>query len=93
MAHTIVGISDALDNPMEDVQRSAQRIKARTYLMERWSPRRYGDSKRIQIDSTSTSVSLSAEDLSQMSISDLKRLALEKFRQQAQQDVIDVEAA
>lgn len=91
MAHTLNDITDAEDS-LEDVQRSALRFKSRTYLMERWSPKRYGDSKRIQIDQTSTSVELTAEDLSKLSISDLKRMALEKFQQAAARgDVVEVE--
>jgi hypothetical protein len=99
MAHELTSIADALGgeggtSQLEDVQRSALRVKARTYLMERWSARRYGDSKRIQIDSTSTSVELTAEDLSKMSISDLKRMALEKMQLAASRgDIIDVEVA
>lgn len=91
LAHTLVAIADAEDNPMEDVQRTAQRIKARTYLMERWSPARYGDSKRIQIDQTSISASVSPEDLARMPLADLKRMVMEKMqRAAAQGDVIDV---
>ena len=99
MAHELTAIADALGgeggtSQLEDVQRSALRVKARTYLMEKWSPRRYGDSRRIQIDQTSTSVELTAEDLSRMSISDLKRMALEKMQQAASRgDTIDVEVA
>lgn len=88
MAHELTGIADAMDpnaNPlMEDVQRSALRIKSRTYLMEKWSARRYGDSKRIQI--SSTSLSLSGEDLRKLSTDELKKMALEM----AQRGAIDV---
>lgn len=88
LAHELVGIADAMDpdaNPlMEDVQRSALRVKARTYLMEKWSARRYGDSKRIQI--SSTSLSLSGEDLRKLSTDELKKMALEM----AQRGAIDV---
>ena len=52
--------------------------------MEKWSPRRYGDSKRIQINSTS--LSLSGEDLRKLSTEELKKMALEM----AQRGAIDV---
>ena len=78
LAHSLVSIADAEDNPMEDVQRTAQRIKARTYLMEKWSPARYGDSKHIRIDQTSLNATVSPEDLRRMSLADLKRMAYEK---------------
>jgi hypothetical protein len=98
MAHELTSIADALPldgsstQPlMEDVQRSALRMKARTYLMERWSPQRYGDSKRIQIDSTSVTANLNAEDLTKMSLADLRALAARTFAARtADADVIDV---
>lgn len=83
MSHTLVDIADATDT-MEDVQRSALRIKTRTYLMEKWNPRRYGDSKHVRIDSTS--LSLSGEDLRKLSTEELKKMALEM----AQRGAIDV---
>jgi hypothetical protein len=89
MAHELTAIADALGgeggtSQLEDVQRSSLRVKARTYLMEKWSPRRYGDSKRIQI--SSTSLSLSGEDLRKLSTDELKKMALEM----AQRGAIDV---
>lgn len=83
LSHTLIGIADATDS-MEDVQRSALRIKARTYLMEKWHPRRYGDSKHVRIDQTS--LSLSGEDLRRLSTEELKKMALEM----AQRGAIDV---
>ena len=69
-------------------------MKARTYLMEKWSPGRYGDTRRVQIDSTSISASLSADDLQKMSIDDLKRMAVEMMKRRTDADdaadVIDV---
>jgi hypothetical protein len=96
MAHELNVIADGqpadgMQQPlMEDAQRSALRIKSRTYLMERWSPQRYGDSKRIQIDQTTVTANVSAEDLRKLSLDDLKRLALERFGRAATDDVIDV---
>lgn len=100
MAHELTAIADALpldgstNIVLEDTQRSALRMKARTYLMERWSPQRYGDSKRIQIDSTSTSInaSMTAEDLSRLSLADLRTMAARVFARSADADadVIDV---
>lgn len=93
LAHELVGIADAMDpdaNPlMEEVQRSALRVKARTYLMEKWSARRYGDSKRIQIDSTTLTANLTAEDLSKMSLAELRTMAARTFAPQ-RDDTIDV---
>ena len=68
MAHELTAIADALGgeggtSQLEDVQRSSLRVKARTYLMEKWSPRRYGDTRRVQIDSTTINASMTAEDL------------------------------
>jgi len=93
LAHELVGIADAMDpnaNPlMEDVQRSALRVKARTYLMEKWSPRRYGDTRRVQIDSTTLTANLTADDLSKMSLAELKQMAARTFAPQ-RDDTIDV---
>jgi len=99
MAHELTAIADALPLDgsdataalLEDVQRSALRMKARTYLMERWSPQRYGDSKRIQIDSTSINATLNADDLSRMSLAELRALAARTFARAAERDdTIDV---
>lgn len=96
MAHELTAIADALDmdnNPvMEDVQRSALRMKSRTYLMEKWSPQRYGDSKRIQIDQTSLNANISADDLAKLSLPELKAMAARVFARNAERDdTIDVE--
>jgi hypothetical protein len=94
MAHELTAIADGVDENtmMEDVQRSALRVKARTYLMEKWSPQRYGDTRRVQIDQTTVTASMTAEDLRSMSLDDLKRRALEMFARAhgADADVIDV---
>jgi hypothetical protein len=85
MAHELTSIADATDT-LEDVQRSALRIKARQYLMEKWSRQRYGESKHIQIDQTSVSATLSTEDLRRMSLTDLKKMALDMVRTSAGRD-------
>ena len=96
MAHELTSIADALGGEggtsnLEDVQRSSLRVKARTYLMEKWSPRRYGDSKRIQIDSTTINASMTAEDLTKLSLSDLRAMAAKAFAERATPDnTIDV---
>jgi hypothetical protein len=95
MAHELTAIADALalDNQpvMEDVQRSSLRVKARTYLMEKWSPRRYGDTRRVQIDSTTINASMTAEDLTKLSLDDLRTMAARVFAQRAERDdTIDV---
>ena len=95
MAHELTAIADALDldgSPlMEDVQRSALRMKSRTYLMEKWSPQRYGDSKRIQIDQTSLNANISADDLAKLSLPELKAMAARVFARNAERDdTIDV---
>jgi hypothetical protein len=99
MAHELNVIADGLppagEAPalfMEDSQRSALRLKSRMYLMEKWSPQRYGDTRRVQIDQTTVTASMTAEDLRSMSLDDLKRLALERFARahNADADVIDV---
>jgi len=91
MAHELPAIADALmvgadstEAVMEDVQRSALRMKARTYLMEKWSPQRYGDTRRVQIDQTTLSANLTPDDFARMSLADLKRMALEKFARAAE---------
>jgi hypothetical protein len=94
MAHELPAIADALNvinsdgestsqTIMEDVQRSALRMKARTYLMEKWSPQRYGDTRRVQIDQTTLSANLTPDDFARMSLADLKRMALERFARAA----------
>jgi hypothetical protein len=76
----------------EETQRTALRLKSRMYLMEKWSRSRYGDSKHIQIDSTSVSATMKAEDLARMSLADLKRMAYEHVMRSAphREDTIDV---
>jgi hypothetical protein len=95
MAHELTAIADALGDGsqpiMEDVQRSSLRVKARTYLMEKWSPRRYGDTRRVQIDSTSINANMTAEDLTKLSLDDLRTMAARVFAQRATPDnTIDV---
>ena len=96
MAHELTAIADALGDGsqpiMEDVQRSSLRVKARTYLMEKWSPRRYGDTRRVQIDSTTINASMTAEDLTRLSLPELRAMAAKAFAQRAERDdTIDVE--
>lgn len=94
MAHELPAIADAIatmnvdgetasQSVMEDVQRSALRMKARTYLMEKWSPQRYGDTRRVQIDQTTLSANLTPDDFARMSLADLKRMAMERFAKAA----------
>ena len=95
MAHELTAIADALalDNQpvMEDVQRSSLRVKARTYLMEKWSPRRYGDTRRVQIDSTTINANMTAEDLTKLSLDELRTMAARVFASRATPDnTIDV---
>jgi hypothetical protein len=95
MAHELTAIADALGDGstpiMEDVQRSSLRVKARTYLMEKWSPRRYGDTRRVQIDQTSINASMTAEDLTKLSLDELRTMAARVFAQRAERDdTIDV---
>ena len=92
LAHELVGIADACNegSQMEDVQRSALRIKSRTYLMEKWSARRYGDTRRVQIDQTTLTANLTAEDLSKMSLAELKQMAARTFAPTTRDDTIDV---
>jgi hypothetical protein len=95
MAHELTAIADALGDGsqpiMEDVQRSSLRVKARTYLMEKWSPRRYGDTRRVQIDSTTINASMTAEDLTKLSLDELRTMAARVFAQRVTPDnTIDV---
>lgn len=41
----LIDISDAADNPMEDVARSTLRINTRKWLLGVWDKRRYGDDR------------------------------------------------
>jgi hypothetical protein len=96
MAHELTSIADALGgeggtSQLEDVQRSSLRVKARTYLMEKWSPRRYGDTRRVQIDSTTINANMTAEDLTKLSLDELRTMAARVFAQRAERDdTIDV---
>jgi len=54
MAEKVMLISDGIDNPMEDVQRSALRVATREKLMKAWNRKRYGD--RQQVDVTNNTV-------------------------------------
>jgi hypothetical protein len=99
MAHELTAIADALGgeggtSQLEDVQRSSLRVKARTYLMEKWSPRRYGDTRRVQIDSTTINASMTAEDLTRLSLDELRTMAARVFASRATPDnTIDVTPA
>jgi hypothetical protein len=96
MAHELTSIADALGgeggtSQLEDVQRSSLRVKARTYLMEKWSPRRYGDTRRVQIDSTTINANMTAEDLTKLSLDELRTMAARVFASRVERDdTIDV---
>ena len=49
IADEIIGIADATDNPLEDVQRSSLRIDARMKMLKTRHKRRYGDSRQLDI--------------------------------------------
>lgn len=46
----MLDIADAVDNEMEDVQRSALRINTRKWLLGVWNRKRYGESKQIDMN-------------------------------------------
>lgn len=43
-------IADAIDDPLEDVQRSTLRINTRKWLLGVWDRKRYGDIKQIEVN-------------------------------------------
>ena len=97
MAHELTAIADALGGRATTPHHggrpavSSLRVKARTYLMEKWSPRRYGDTRRVQIDSTTINASMTAEDLTKLSLDELRTMAARVFAQRAEPDnTIDV---
>ena len=49
VADELIGIADAVDNPMEDVQRSSLRIDTRFKLLKSRHKHRYGDNKNVNI--------------------------------------------
>ena len=76
---------------MEDVQRSALRMKSRTYLMEKWSPQRYGDTRASRSTRPSLNANISADDLAKLSLPELKAMAARVFARNAERDdTIDV---
>jgi len=42
-------IADAVENPLEDVQRSALRIKTRQWLLQVWDRERYGEKRQVEV--------------------------------------------
>ena len=46
----MLDIADAVDNEMEDVQRSALRINTRKWLLGVWNRKRYGENKQIDMN-------------------------------------------
>ena len=59
-----------------------------------WSPRRYGDTRRVQIDSTTINANMTAEDLTKLSLDELRTMAARVFAQRAERDdTIDVTPA
>lgn len=54
MAEKIQLISDGIDNPMEDVQRSALRVSTREKLMKAWNRKRYGDKQQVEVTNNTT---------------------------------------
>lgn len=57
IAGEVIEIADAEDS-LEDVSRSALRIRARQFVMAAWNRRRYGESKSIEIGTVSVSQAL-----------------------------------
>jgi len=68
----LAGIADATDNPMEDTQRSALRIKTRQWQMGVSNRKRFGDIKQLDV----TTEVVDREALRTMTTEDLKRMAL-----------------
>jgi len=59
--------------------------------MEKWSPRRYGDTRRVQIDSTTINANMTAEDLTKLSLDELRTMAARVFASRVERDdTIDV---
>ena len=83
MALSLITIADATDNPMEDTTRSALRITTRRELMGKWNRKRYGDVKSLEVTSTHIDVA----KLKELSLDDLKRMAMEAINSG---EVIDV---
>lgn len=52
VADELLAIADAVDDPMEDVQRSTLRISTRKWLLAVWNRKRYGETKQLDITST-----------------------------------------
>lgn len=48
-ADELVGIADAADDPLEDVQRSSLRIETRKWLLKTRHKARYGDTKQLAV--------------------------------------------
>lgn len=54
MAEKIQLIADGIDNPMEDVQRSALRVTTREKLMKAHNRKRYGDKQQVEVTNNTT---------------------------------------
>lgn len=50
----LLTIADALNDPMEDVQRSKLRIDTRKWVLGVWNRKRYGEKQQIEINETKT---------------------------------------
>ena len=60
MVGELAAISDAANNPLEDVQRSNLRIETRKWLLKTEYKRRYGDTKHMEISQSLGSDHLTA---------------------------------
>jgi len=67
-----IGIADAVSS-LEDVQRSALRIKTRQWYAAKTDPKKFGDTKQVDI----TTVDLTPDKFKELNTSDIKRLLLE----------------
>lgn len=72
MIDETIGIADALES-MEDVQRSALRIKTRQWYASKADPKKFGDTKQVDI----TTTDLTPDKFKDLNTSDIKRLLLE----------------
>jgi hypothetical protein len=85
MLHQLTGIADATDNPLEDTQRSALRIKTRQWQMGVANRKRFGDVKQLDV----TSTVIDREALKTMTTEDIRRMALSGEYSTVRDDNID----
>ena len=85
----VVAIADALDNPMEDVQRSKLRIDTRKWWASIANRNRFGDIKKLDI----TTQDITEDSLKTLTIDDLKRMVLSGEYRTERDDTIDVTPA